>query len=84
MDILGEKDWIETFILVIDLDILGEKDWIETHILEGRDYTFETCVIHAIEICITMGLIEVDILRSTSLSFASRFASRWAGPRLAS
>ena len=41
MDILGEKDWIETFILVIDLDILGEKDWIETHILEGRDYTYE-------------------------------------------
>ena len=33
MDILGEKDWIETFILVIDLDILGEKDGIETYIL---------------------------------------------------
>ena len=45
----------------LPFEICFEKDRIETHILEGRDYTFETCVIHALEICITMGLIEMDI-----------------------
>ena len=46
----------------LHFEICLVKDRMETHILEGRDYTFEICVIYTLEICITMGWIEMGIL----------------------